>query len=145
MHATLAKFGFPATLVKDFVHWCILMRSQQVTLGALVLVAKNDAISFAGLPPDAYAELGAVTAAIEIALAHFQPFDKLNYIMLMMVDPQVHFHVLPRYNSARTYGELTFTDPGWPGVPDLKSATDLTEQARMSILRDLRQAFTSTC
>ena len=45
--------------------------------------------------------------------------------MLMMVDPHVHFHVLPRYAQTRVFDGVQFPDTGWPGPPDLKSATDL--------------------
>ena len=55
--------------------------------------------------------------------------DKLNYLMLMMVDPDVHFHVLPRYAVEREFGGVRFTDPGWPKVPNLGHENEL---ARMS-------------
>ena len=37
----------------------------------------------------------------------------------MMVDSQVHFHVLPRYESVKAFGSFTIVDEGWPGVPTL--------------------------
>ena len=48
----------------------------------------------------------------------FKP-DKLNYLMLMMVDPDVHFHVLPRYASAREFAGKTHSDRFWPKPVDL--------------------------
>ena len=39
--------------------------------------------------------------------------------MLMMVDPDVHFHVIPRYSKPKQFGNIEFSDPGWPGPPDL--------------------------
>ena len=41
MNATLTKFGYPGTLLHESEHWCVLMRPQQVTLGALVLAARR--------------------------------------------------------------------------------------------------------
>ena len=68
MNATIAKFGWPATLVAEFDHWVVLLRPAQPTLGSLVLAAKGDATAFGELPGAAHAELKTVTAAIEAAL-----------------------------------------------------------------------------
>ena len=101
MNPTIEKFGWPATLVHEFEHWGVLARPAQPTLGSLVLAAKSDATAFGDLPAAAHAELKQVTAAIEAALAKAVGYARLNYLMLMMVDPHVHFHVIPRYEGAR--------------------------------------------
>ena len=129
MNATIAKFGFPATLVREFDHWLVLLRPAQVTLGSLVLAAKSEATAYGDLPAAAFAEQAAVVAAIERALAAFCRYERINYLMLMMVDRQVHFHVIPRYSGARTWGGREFADAGWPGVPDLKSAVALDAES----------------
>jgi diadenosine tetraphosphate (Ap4A) HIT family hydrolase len=143
MNDTMVKFGFPDNVVADFDHWVVLMRPQQVTLGALVLAAKSDATSFAALPAAAYAELAAATSKIEKGLRAFRDFDRINYLMLMMVDPHVHFHVLPRYRSRQQFQDLEFADAGWPGPPDLKSAPQLASELSHAILRELKTAFSS--
>ena len=127
MNATIEKFGFPATLVAEFEHWVVLLRPTQPTLGALVLAAKSDATAFGDLPADAHAELKTVTAAIEAALTQAVGYAKINYLMLMMVDPHVHFHVLPRYDGERSGAGLTVADAGWPGQPDLGQAAKLAD------------------
>ena len=43
--------------------------------------------------------------------------------MLMMVDKDVHFHVIPRYADVRSFEQIEFDDPGWPGPPRLDHAT----------------------
>ena len=127
MNATIEKFGFPATLVAEFEHWVVLLRPTQPTLGALVLAAKSDATAFGDLPADAHAELKTVTAAIEAALTQAVGYAKINYLILMMVDPHVHFHVLPRYDGERSGAGLTVADAGWPGQPDLGQAVKLAD------------------
>ena len=127
MNATIEKFGFPATLVAEFEHWVVLLRPTQPTLGALVLAAKSDATAFGDLPADAHAELKTLTAAIEAALTQAVGYAKINYLMLMMVDPHVHFHVLPRYDGERSGAGLTVADAGWPGQPDLGQAVKLAD------------------
>jgi diadenosine tetraphosphate (Ap4A) HIT family hydrolase len=135
MNATIEKFGYPATLVREYDHWVVLLRPAQVTLGSLVLAAKSDATAYGALPPAAFAEQAAAIGDIEQGLAAFCRYDRINYLMLMMVDPHVHFHVIPRYSGSRDWGGMAFADAGWPGPPDLKSAIALSDQ-QISVLRD---------
>jgi diadenosine tetraphosphate (Ap4A) HIT family hydrolase len=119
MNATIEKFGYPASLAAEFDHWLVLVRPAQVTLGSLVLAARTDATAYGALPAAAFAEQGVVVAAIERVLSDFVRFDKINYLMLMMVDPHVHFHVFPRYAESRAWRGRDFPDHGWPGPPKL--------------------------
>ncbi|WP_312219142.1 HIT family protein [Sphingobium yanoikuyae] len=141
MNATIAKFGWPATLVAEFDHWVVLLRPAQPTLGSLVLAAKSDATAFGDLPGAAHAELKTVTAAIEAALTSAVGYAKINYLMLMMVDPHVHFHVIPRYDGGRSAAGLTITDAGWPGQPDLGSAVKIDSEADTALRNWLKGHF----
>ena len=127
MNDTIAKFGHPATLIAEYDHWVVLLRPAQPTLGALVLAAKSNATVFGDLPAEAHTELKAATAAIEAALTQAVGYAKINYLMLMMVDPHVHFHVLPRYEGERSGAGLSVADAGWPGQPDLGQAVKLDD------------------
>lgn len=137
-NATMTKFGYPASLIADYAHWCVLLRPAQATLGALVLVCKNDAEAFSAIPPDAFGELARVTGDIETALSAFRAYRKINYLMLMMVDKHVHFHVLPRYDAPQSFGELTIADPGWPALPDLSSALNLDGEQLAALIAELQ-------
>jgi diadenosine tetraphosphate (Ap4A) HIT family hydrolase len=119
MNATMRKFGAPATLIRDYEYWSVLLRPGQVTLGSLVLVCKEPATAFSMLSGSAFAELQLITGHIEGVLGRKFNYDKINYLMLMMVDRDVHFHVIPRYEEARIFSGQEFTDHGWPGPPDL--------------------------
>ena len=138
---TMRKFGFPGTLVRAFEHWVVLLRPAQVTLGSLVLCAKSDAESFGALEPAAFAELGEIVPAIEQALKAFSDYERINYLMLMMVDRQVHFHVFPRYAGERRFDDRVFADAGWPGPPDLKSAVALEGNILYSMRVALKSHF----
>src|SRR5678815_3359712 len=94
MNATIKKFGYPATLVREYDHWAVLVRPAQVTIGSLVLAAKGDATAYGALSREAFAEQAAVIAAVETGLAAFCAYERINYLMLMMVDPHVHFHAV---------------------------------------------------
>lgn len=138
---TAAKFGYPETLIRDYRRWCVLLRPAQATLGALVLVSKDDARRFPDISSEAFIELAVATREIETALATFRPFDKINYLMLMMVDPDVHFHVLPRYQATQAFDGTSYPDPGWPGPPDLKHAVKPEGEARARLIEALRSAW----
>jgi diadenosine tetraphosphate (Ap4A) HIT family hydrolase len=141
MNETIAKFGYPATLVAEYAHWVVLLRPAQPTLGSLVLAAKSDATAFGDLPAEAHAELKTVTTAIERALGAFVGYARLNYLMLMMVDPHVHFHVIPRYEGARAWQGERFVDAGWPKVPDLSQAIALDDAGIEALVRHLHEAW----
>ena len=132
-NATALKFGYPETLVADYRHWCVLLRPAQATLGALVLVCKSEATAFSAIPEDAHGELAVISRDIENALETAVAYEKINYLMLMMVDPHVHFHVLPRYQGARRFDGIVFPDAGWPAVPALGSAPELSREQLMKL------------
>ena len=138
MNSTIEKFGWPGTLVREFAHWFVLARPSQPTLGSVVLAARSDATAFGGLPAEAHAELKSATAAIEAALGKAVDYAKLNYLMLMMVDPHVHFHVIPRYEGAREWGGTLFADKGWPGPPLLAPAVELDDAGIAALAAHLR-------
>lgn len=141
MNVTMEKFGYPATLVADFEHWVVLARPTQPTLGSLVLAARSDATAFGDLPAEAHAELKQVTVAIEKALGEAVGYARLNYLMLMMVDPNVHFHVIPRYEGSREWRGREFVDCGWPKVPDLGHAVALEGDDLAALVEWLKGYF----
>jgi diadenosine tetraphosphate (Ap4A) HIT family hydrolase len=55
---------------------------------------------------------------IESTLKETFSYDIINYLMLMMVDKQVHYHVLPRYETTIDFAGLSWKDIYWPGIPD---------------------------
>ena len=138
MNSTIEKFGYPATLVRDYTHWVLLVRPAQVTAGSLILAAKSEATAYGALPPAAFTEQGAIIAELEQMLRETVKMDKINYLMLMMVDPHVHFHIFPRYRGARSFAGLMLTDHGWPGPPDLNSAVELDSTAIGQAVEALR-------
>ena len=131
---TAIRFGYPETLTREYEHWLVLLREPQVTLGSLVLCSKSRATEFSALPMEAHSEMGTVVREIEHALKDAFAYDKINYLMLMMADPNVHFHVIPRYSEARSACGLTIPDPGWPALPQLGEALDITSAERDALI-----------
>jgi diadenosine tetraphosphate (Ap4A) HIT family hydrolase len=141
MNPTIKKFGYPGTLLRELQHWVILLRPAQVTLGSLVLAAKSDASAFHQLPSEAFAEMADAVSTIETALADFTAYERINYLMLMMVDPNVHFHVIPRYATSRRWGKIDFADAGWPGVPRLDVAVNLDARQLQALVSQIASKF----
>lgn len=140
-NATAVKFGHPASLVREYRHWLVLSRPQQVTLGALVLVCTDTAKAFSQISVRAFEELAQVTADLDAALTRTLKPDKLNYLMLMMVDPDVHFHVLPRYESAREFAGRSHSDRFWPKPVDLTQPVEVDAKLAEAVRDALRAAW----
>ena len=138
---TLKKFGYPDTLIKEYSHWIVLLRQSQVTLGSLILISKEEVTQFPQLSQRAFSELRQVSGDIETALKSAFQYDKINYLMLMMVDREVHYHVIPRYTTPTVFGKATFTDQGWPGAPDLKSYVAPNTDLLVALRDHIKKAF----
>jgi diadenosine tetraphosphate (Ap4A) HIT family hydrolase len=141
MNSTLSKFGYPSSLLHEYASWAVLLRQSQPTIGSLVLACKEQATALGAVSSAAFAELSVATADIERVLRQAFDFQKINYLALMMVDPHVHFHVIPRYAGPRDFEGCRCVDPGWPRTPDLSSTVALTP-AQMGVLHArLRSAW----
>jgi diadenosine tetraphosphate (Ap4A) HIT family hydrolase len=139
----MIKFGHPATVVGETDRWCVQIRPKQPGFGSLVLICKEEASAFGALSPAAFAELGRVVASLEPALKRLAAYDKINYLMLMMVDPDVHFHVIPRHETPRAFAGLSFTDAGWPGPPALGEGPELDADAIAALKAALSELWTA--
>lgn len=140
MNPTITKFGYPATYIGETDYWVVLLRPVQVTLGALVVAAKSGECAFGALPPEFHADLAVATARVEAMLRAAVGYERVNWLMLMMVDPHVHFHVLPRYEGERGEGDMVVPDAGWPGPPHLQSGLTPTEVQKVA-LRDWLRGY----
>ena len=134
----MRAFGHPDSLVREYDHWVVLVRPKQVTLGALVMACKERAQSFGAVSREAFREHERVVRDIEQGLKAFSAFEKINYLMLMMVDKEVHYHVLPRYSETRNFEGVDYPDPGWPAVPDLTSGPVLGGESLAAMVAGIR-------
>ncbi len=141
-NATETKFGDPATRIAQTTRWTVLLRPKQPTLGSLVLVCREPAKAFSALSVEAFTELQGVVRHVEVMLREVIAYERINYLMLMMVDPDVHFHVIPRYDGMRTFAGVEYRDAGWPGVPSLDVAVTPDESARDALVARLREVWT---
>lgn len=140
---TAVSFGFPRTRVAETASWLILVRPKQPTFGSLVLICKEEAQAFAQLSPAAFADLKTAVDGVERVLGKVVAYEKINYLMLMMVDRDVHFHVIPRYAGTREHEGRVFADAGWPAAPALGEAVDLGLDAAERLAGELARAWSA--
>lgn len=141
LNATMRKFGAPQTIIRQYQYWSVLLRPAQATLGALVLAAHEPAQAFSELSQASFTELHEVTRQIESALTKTFQNDKLNYLMLMMVDPDVHFHVIPRYAQPRQFANMEFVDAGWPAMPNLGQINKTDAMTNQLIMEHIQSCW----
>ena len=120
MNETIVTFGYPDTLIKEFDHWVVLLRPAQITVGTLVLVAKPDVRHLGELSDIEWLEFAKVSAFAEGLLRNTFGAEKFNYLALMMKDPNVHFHFIPRYSKPVEVAGVEYIDPDWPLKTEFK-------------------------
>jgi diadenosine tetraphosphate (Ap4A) HIT family hydrolase len=139
MNATLQRFGYPGSVVREYVHWAVMIRPAQITLGCTIIAAKSHCTSLGALSADAGAELPRVIGNFEAAVRRMAPVSKFNYLALMMVDPNPHFHAIPRYAEQVSAGDMSFSDDAFPKAPDLQCVHALSSEQLERLRRWLVQ------
>lgn len=115
----IEKFKLEQLLIFRVGSWIISLRPQQPTIGSMVLTLDRSCEHLGELSEDEAKDLGTAYHEIEKLLDKtFKP-DRINYLALMMVDNQVHFHVIPRYGKAVEINGMEYQDKNWPGPPSL--------------------------
>lgn len=124
-------------VIKEYEHWVVLFREKQVTIGSVIIMAKDtQKQSLGSLSAEAWSEFGAVTHDVEAMLTAAFGAEKFNYLALMMYDPEVHFHVIPRYSKPVEFAGITFTDPDWPEATK-RIALPLGDETLQAIEKEL--------
>ena len=137
---TLQAFVTPASFIFETARWVVALRPQQVTLGCVVLISKSDVTSMAELSAEDTTDLYVAWSKIGTMFDTTLQPEQLNYLALMMVDPNPHFHVLPRYAASRAFDGAMYADTGWPKLPDMPHAIDLSDDKRAKLVELLRKA-----
>ena len=113
------KFKVKDMLIYETAYWQWTLRPSQPTLGCGVLSLKRAAEKMMDLTEEEGADLIRIIKVIEKTLYKAFPVKKMNYIMYMMVDFHVHYHIIPRYSENQNFDGVEFVDKGWPKPPVL--------------------------
>lgn len=134
----LKKFNYKTNLIKEYDGWYWLLREEQVTIGSSILINKNPHLSFSELNEEELLELKQITSEIENSLSENYDYQRINYLMLMMNDPTVHFHVIPRYDKVKIFKKNKFYDHGYPGVPSLDLVNNCDRKLKEQIIKQIK-------
>jgi diadenosine tetraphosphate (Ap4A) HIT family hydrolase len=128
-------------LIKEYEHWKLLMRRKYMSLGNCVLIIKRPIERFSDATAAEMEEYGRIVKDVESALKKVWNYDKINWLMLMMKDKQVHFHIVPRYAEKRDFAGKEWIDTGWPSWPVTSGPTDqaLLDTMKQEILKHLNE------
>ena len=126
MNKTILKFQYPNSCIKEYQFWVVMIRPKQVTLGSLIIAYKDDVENLSEIELKGYQELKIVISDIEKCLKNTFNYDVINYLTLMMIDKNVHTHVIPRYCRPILFNSKQFADKDWPLPPDLSSSLKLS-------------------
>ena len=134
-----ANFRLDELTVAEHGDWIISVRPAQLTLGAMVVSTARGELDLASVTPESGADMTRAFATAERLAKDVYGAVRINLACLMMKDPIVHFHVLPRYDHAvERYGH-TWQDADWPGPPVFGPAPT-SDEVLEQIVADLRAA-----
>lgn len=99
--------------------WKWSLRPHQATLGSGILSLKRHCSKFSDLNLEEYEDLNNIVKVIEPTLFKVFKYDVVNYLMLMMFDNHVHYHIIPRFKEPIIFNGIVWQDSEWPAVPSL--------------------------
>ena len=136
------KFAVEENLVLNSGAWSWSVRPAQPTLGSGIISLNRYALHLSDVTPEEMAELATLIKSVETVIKKIFNHDIMNYMMLMMVDRHVHYHVIPRYNGIRNFAGLEWVDNGWPALPVMgdnqhKDQIELTKEIQKVLIDNL--------
>ena len=129
----------PRFAVGETTHWVIALNTDQALLGRCYLALKRPETDVTALMGDELTDLWVGVRRVKAALDDLWTPDHYNYAFLMNVDPQVHFHVIPRYRGRREFAGGTFTDPEFGGHYRVGPERRLDDAGYDAVLAAVRQ------
>lgn len=118
--------------------WTWSVRPGQPTLGSGIISLNRYALRFSDVTSSEMADLADLISQLEKSVKSVFDHNIMNYLMLMMVDHHVHYHVVPRYDGSRQFAGLEWVDNGWPALPVLP---DNQHSDQPNILSSIKEAL----
>lgn len=125
MEDFIKKFQIEDLMIGQVGSWVISIRPKQINVGSLVISLSRDCPHLGEMTTEEGKDLALTFEKVENLLNEsFNP-DQINYLALMMVDNQVHFHVIPRYQRPVSFANNSYNDNNWPKPPVLSETIDV--------------------
>lgn len=136
------KFKTEDLMIFETKFWRWSLRPVQVTLGAGILSLKRPAEHMSDITEDESKDLVRIIRVIENTLSDVFRYKQINYLMLMMVDFHVHYHVIPRYDTAINCVGEEWIDVSYPTLPAI-GGTPTDDRILTQILKFLQDKVVS--
>ena len=117
LEAFKEKFRIPELVLWQNASWTWSLRPTQPTLGSSAISLNREASMWSDLSPHEGGDLVEIVALVERATKVAFQCERVNLLLLMHFDKQIHFHAIPRYTQAHHFGGIDWIDAGWPGFP----------------------------
>ncbi len=128
-------------VVAENSHWIMALNENQATLGRVFFALKRHETDVTALTPEEVTSLWAfLHQARQALLILFTP-DHFNYMFLMNLDPHVHMHIFPRYQSPREFVGQVWTDDYYGGHYDPAQARPLDDATRDALVAALQNTL----
>lgn len=137
------KFKLSELTIYKSKHWTWSLREDQVTLGSSVLSLNRECASFSEISLNESEDLKRIVQVLEATLQKLFTYDRINYLMLMMQDFHVHFHVIPRYQEQKDLLGFTWQDSDWPKPSNLKKL-GLDHEILIELLEEIKNNLSKT-
>lgn len=137
-----ATFRLAELTIAESEGWVLSTRPGQLTLGSMVLSIASGVTGWTDVDAAEGQGLTAQLGRAERLVTTLYGADKINAICLMMKDPIIHFHVIPRYAQPVERHGLVWTDGDWPKPPTFGGA-DSDDALLAQITEELRSAYAS--
>ena len=123
-------------------HWTLVLNENQSTLGRVFFALNRHETDITAMTPEEVASLWAFLGETKAALAALFAPDHFNYMFLMNLTPHAHFHIFPRYQTAREFSGLTWTDSRFGDHYDPDEARAMDEATEIALIAALRHEIT---
>ncbi|SFR57181.1 HIT family protein [Litoreibacter janthinus] len=114
------KFDAEQMKVFETNFWMVVVRHKQITLGSCVAICKRQISSFSDLSADECEDLQRVYSKYEGLCGRAFGAKQFNYLALMMKDPHLHFHMIPRYPEGVHFEGEDWRDESYPKLVSMK-------------------------
>ncbi|MGC4046421.1 MAG: HIT family protein [Armatimonas sp.] len=131
----------PRFLIAQSERWAVVLNADQTLLGRCYLLLRRPETDVTALTDVELSELWAVTRKTKSVLKALWDPEHFNYAFLMNVDPQVHFHVIPRYEKRKEFSGGTYVDSSFGDHYHVGVARTLEDEGYASIVAAMRGKF----
>jgi diadenosine tetraphosphate (Ap4A) HIT family hydrolase len=113
------KFRINELTIVQTKHWTWSVRPVHSTIGAGIISLHRYCEKYSSISNSESEDFANVIRIIENTVKRCYMYEKINYLMLMMVDAHLHYHVIPRYSKPIKFYKIEWQDKSWPSLPSL--------------------------